>query len=94
MATRPRDGTCPGVVDRGYMRQLPSRRYALGSRLIPLGEIAGATLGTWARPILAELVDRLGESPNLAVLDGDRVTYIGQVPSGTPCARSPRWGPG
>ena len=69
------------LVDRGYMRQLPSRRYALGSRLIPLGEVAGAALGTWARPVLAGLVDRLGESANLAVLDGDRVTYIGQVPS-------------
>jgi len=69
------------LVDRGYMRQLPSRRYALGSRLIPLGEVAGATLGTWARPVLADLVDRLGESANLAVLDGDRVTYIGQAPS-------------
>lgn len=69
------------LVDRGYMRQLPSRRYALGSRLIPLGEIAGAALGTWARPVLSGLVDRLGESANLAVLDGDRVTYIGQVPS-------------
>ena len=69
------------LVDRGYMRQLRSRRYALGSRLIPLGEVAGATLGTWARPILVELVDSLGESANLAVLDGDWVTYIGQVPS-------------
>jgi IclR family acetate operon transcriptional repressor len=69
------------LVDRGYMRQLPSRRYALGSRLIPLGEVAGATLGTWARPVLAHLVDELGESANLAVLDGDRVTYIGQVAS-------------
>lgn len=69
------------LVDRGYMRQLPSRRYALGSRLIPLGEVAGATLGTWARPVLADLVDRLGESANLAVLDGDRVTFIGQAPS-------------
>ena len=69
------------LVDRGYMRQLPSRRYALGPRLIPLGEVAGATLGTFARPILTGLVESLGESANLAVLDGDRVTYIGQVPS-------------
>ena len=69
------------LVDRGYMRQLPNRRYALGSRLIPLGEVAGAMLGTWARPVLEGLVSELGESANLAALDGDRAVYIGQVPS-------------
>jgi IclR family acetate operon transcriptional repressor len=69
------------LVDRGYMRQLPNRRYALGSRLIPLGEVAGAMLGTWARPSLEHLVAELGESANLATLDGDRAVYIGQVPS-------------
>jgi IclR family acetate operon transcriptional repressor len=69
------------LVDRGYMRQLPNRRYALGSRLIPLGEVAGAMLGTWARPALEDLVTELGESANLAALDGDRAVYIGQVPS-------------
>jgi IclR family acetate operon transcriptional repressor len=69
------------LVDRGYMRQLPNRRYALGSRLIPLGEVAGAMLGTWARPRLESLVAELGESANLAALDGDRAVYIGQVQS-------------
>jgi IclR family acetate operon transcriptional repressor len=69
------------LVDRGYMRQLPNRQYALGPRLIPLGEVAGAMLGTWARPVLEELVTELGESANLAALDGDRAVYIGQVQS-------------
>lgn len=69
------------LVDRGYMRQLPNRRYALGSRLIPLGEVAESMVGTWARPVLERIVDELGESANLAVLDGDMVTYVGQVPS-------------
>jgi IclR family transcriptional regulator, acetate operon repressor len=69
------------LVDRGYMRQLPNRRYTLGSRLIPLGEVAGAMLGTWARPVLENLVGELGETANLAVLDGDRVAYVAQVPS-------------
>jgi IclR family acetate operon transcriptional repressor len=69
------------VVDRGYMRQLPSRRYALGSRLVPLGEAASAMLGAWGRPVLEALVAELGESANLAVLDRDRVMYIEQVPS-------------
>jgi IclR family transcriptional regulator, acetate operon repressor len=69
------------LVDRGYMRQLPNRRYALGARLIPLGQVAGTMLGAWARPVLAELVDLLGETANLAVLDGDAAMYVGQVPS-------------
>ncbi len=69
------------LVGRGYMRQLPNRRYTLGARLIPLGEVASAMLGTWARPVLQSLVDELGESANVAVLDGDMVMYIGQVPS-------------
>jgi IclR family acetate operon transcriptional repressor len=69
------------LVDRGYMRQLPNRQYALGPRLIPLGEVAGAMLGTWARPVLENLVRELGESANLAALDGDRAVYIGQVQS-------------
>lgn len=69
------------LVDRGYVRQLPNRRYALDARLIPLGEVAGSMLGQWARPVLAELVEGLGESSNLAVLDGDLAMYICQVPS-------------
>ncbi len=69
------------LVDRGYVRQLPNRRYALDSRLIPLGEAASGMLGQWARPVLAELVDALGETANLAVFDGDLVMYICQVPS-------------
>jgi IclR family transcriptional regulator, acetate operon repressor len=69
------------LLRRGYMRQLPSRRYALGPRLIPLGEVASTTLGTRARPVLAQLVEELGESANLGVLDGDLIVYIGQVPS-------------
>ncbi len=69
------------VVERGYMRQLPNRRYALGSRLVPLGEAAGAVLGASGRPVLQALVAELGESANLAVLERDRVTYIEQVES-------------
>jgi IclR family acetate operon transcriptional repressor len=69
------------LVARGYVRQLPSRRYALGPRLIHLGEIASRSLATWARPHLARLVDAIGETANLAVLDGDRVVYVAQVPS-------------
>jgi IclR family acetate operon transcriptional repressor len=69
------------LVARGYVRQLPSRRYVLGPRLIHLGEMASRALGTWARPHLSRLVDTIGETANLAMLDGDRVVYAAQVPS-------------
>ena len=69
------------LVNRGYVRQEASRRYTLGSRLIRLGEISSQTLGTWLRPFLAQLVRLTGETANLAMLDGDEVVYIAQVPS-------------
>lgn len=69
------------LVGRGHVRQLPSRRYALGARLIRLGESASRMLGEWARPYLVELVDSVGETANLAVLDGERAVYVAQVPS-------------
>ncbi|HEX3589876.1 MAG TPA: IclR family transcriptional regulator [Pseudonocardiaceae bacterium] len=69
------------LVAGGYVRQQPSRRYALGPRLIRLGETAGRTLGAWARPYLAGLTEAVGETSSLAVLDGDQVVYVAQVPS-------------
>ncbi|MEU5695503.1 IclR family transcriptional regulator [Actinosynnema sp. NPDC020468] len=69
------------LVTLGYVRQNSNRRYTLGARLIRLGETAGRQFGTWARPYLAELVDRVGETANLAVLDGDEVLYVAQAPS-------------
>lgn len=69
------------LVTKGYVRQLPNRRYALGPRLIRLGEGANKQLGALARPQLKHLVDSLGETSNMAVLDSDMVVYIAQVPS-------------
>jgi IclR family acetate operon transcriptional repressor len=69
------------LANHGYVRQQPSKRYALGPRLIRLGEGAGRLLGAWARPALAHLVDKLGETANMAVLEGDDVVYVAQVPS-------------
>jgi IclR family acetate operon transcriptional repressor len=68
------------LVSLGYVRQDSSRQYALGPRLIRLGEGAGRLIGLWARPQLTALVDALGESANLAVLDGSEVVYMAQVP--------------
>ena len=69
------------LVTCGYVRQNSNRRYALGPRLIRLGESASRQFGTWARPWLARLVDQVEETANLAVLDGDEVVYVAQVPS-------------
>lgn len=69
------------LVTLGYIRQLPNRRYALGPRLIRLGEGANKQLGAVARPQLKSLVDQLGETANMAVLDSDMVIYVAQVPS-------------
>ncbi|WP_431984062.1 IclR family transcriptional regulator [Streptomyces qinglanensis] len=69
------------LVSCGYVRQQPNRRYALGPRLIRLGESAARLLGTWARPYLARLVEETGETANMALLDGDEVVYVAQVPS-------------
>ncbi|SDT11221.1 transcriptional regulator, IclR family [Nocardioides scoriae] len=68
------------LVDRGYMRQLPDRRYALGFRVVPLGAAASSMVGAGAERLLARLVDALGETANLAMLDGDMVAYVAQVP--------------
>jgi IclR family acetate operon transcriptional repressor len=69
------------LVAGGYVRQLPSRRYALGPGLVRLGASAGRMLGDSATPHLQQLVAEIGESANMAVLDGDAVVYVAQVPS-------------
>ena len=69
------------LLDRGYLRQLPDRSYALGFRLVPLGTAANAAVGIDATTVLRDLVAELGESANLAVLSGDQAEYVAQAPS-------------
>ena len=69
------------LVDRGYMRQMPNRRYALGFRLVPLGAAAVSTVGSDTEVVLGRLVEALGETANLAVLSGSHAEYVAQVPS-------------
>jgi IclR family transcriptional regulator, acetate operon repressor len=69
------------LVERGYMRQTPDRRYALGLRLVPLGTTANRLVGIGATRVLGELVRELGESANMAILIGDKAEYVAQVPS-------------
>jgi len=68
------------LVELGYARQEPSRKYALGPRLVPLGEVAGRRLGAAAEPRLRRVVDAFGESANLALLDGHEIVYVAQSP--------------
>lgn len=69
------------LVSQGYVRQEASKRYALGPRMIRLGESASRMLGSWARPYLAGLVDRWGETASMAMLEQDACSYVAQVPS-------------
>ena len=69
------------LLERGYLRQLPDRRYALGFRLVPLGATAQLQVGADADEVLADLVAELGESANLAVLSGHQAEYVAQAPA-------------
>ncbi|MEV4474486.1 IclR family transcriptional regulator [Nonomuraea salmonea] len=69
------------LLSRGYVRQESDRRYALGGGLVRLGGIAESMVGVWAQPYLTKMVELSGETANLAVLEGDFVVYVAQVPS-------------
>ena len=62
--------------DAGYVRQEANRHYALGVRLVRLGESAERLVGDWVEPTLQKLVDRTGETANMAMLDGDQAVYM------------------
>ena len=68
------------LTARGYVRQDPDRRYALGTALLPLGDAATRLLSSWAMPFLSQLAEHCGETSNLAVLEDDHVTYVAQAP--------------
>jgi IclR family transcriptional regulator, acetate operon repressor len=70
-----------GLQERGYVRHDASRKYSVGTAALLLGDAAQRSLARSARPHLAELVDVSGETANLAVLEGDDVVYVAQVPS-------------
>lgn len=69
------------LTSQGYVRQEASKRYALGLRMIRFGQSASRGLGSWATPYLADLVDKFGETSNMAMLEGDACVYVAQVPS-------------
>ncbi len=67
------------LVALDYVRQDSARRYALGPGLIVLGDSAARQFGIWASPVLAGLVDTIGESANMAILEGAHALYVAQV---------------
>ncbi|MEV4893997.1 IclR family transcriptional regulator [Nonomuraea sp. NPDC055795] len=69
------------LLSRGYVRQESDRRYALGGGLVRLGGVAERMVGVWAQPYLTRMVELSGETANLAVLEGDFIVYVAQVPS-------------
>ena len=69
------------LTNEGYVRQEPSKRYALGLRMIRFGQSASRGLGSWAAPHLMSLVEKFGETTNMAMLEGDSCVYVAQVPS-------------
>lgn len=69
------------LVGLGYVRQLRNRRYGLGLGLVRLAGRVDTQFAPIARPHLETLAREIGESANLAVLEGDMVVYIAQAPS-------------
>ena len=72
------------LVALGYARQFPSRRYGLGLGLIGLGSRADTQFAPLALPHLEFLASTIGESANLAMLEGNMVVYVAQAPSPHP----------
>lgn len=69
------------LTDLGLVRRADNRQYALGPRLVPLGEGASSQLGGFARPFLDRLVREIGETANLAMFERDGAVYLAQVQS-------------
>jgi len=67
------------LVELGYVRQDTSRRYALAPGLIRLGDGASRQFGVWAEPLLNELVETIGETANMAIIEGIHALYVAQV---------------
>ncbi|MEV0733202.1 IclR family transcriptional regulator [Polymorphospora sp. NPDC050346] len=66
------------LEERGYVRRLPNRDYALGPRLIALGDHARRrnSLVTVAGPVLDRLVTQCNETIHLGVVSGRSLLYV------------------
>jgi IclR family transcriptional regulator, acetate operon repressor len=68
------------------LREPGARRYSPGPRLAALGRrvMLNGSLSRVRHAILAQLVERIGETCNLTMLDGDRVVYLDRVEASWP----------
>lgn len=69
------------LLVRGYVRTDSTRKYAIGTAALRLGDAAQRSLARSARPYLADVVAFSHETANLAMLEGDDVVYVAQVAS-------------
>jgi len=72
------------MVRHGFAEQeQATMRYRLGLKALEIGNAALAAMDirTIARPFLKELVERLNETTNLAILDKGEIVYIDQIES-------------
>ena len=69
------------LVNLGYLRQDPiTKRFGLSPRILTLGALfEGMDLKDLAAPFLRDLSSRIGETVNMAVLDGDQIIYIERI---------------
>ena len=66
------------LVDNGFVERDAAGHYRLGLRLLQLGvRLHGdVDMRALARPVMEALRDRLGETINLTIREGDQVVYI------------------
>jgi IclR family transcriptional regulator, KDG regulon repressor len=72
------------LVEVGWLERNPTLdKYRLGLKLFELGSAVAARLEVreCALPLMHDLVQRVGETVHLAILDGDHVVYVAKVES-------------
>jgi len=70
------------LADKGYVRQLREHgEYALTTKLPALGLsfLGGAGIVDIAQPIIDRLAEKCGELVRLAIVDGDRLTFVAKA---------------
>ncbi len=70
------------LEDLGYVRS-EDRRFRLTPRVLELGYsfLSNLTLPDVAQPHLRELVQRVGESSSVSILDGTEIVYVAREPT-------------
>ncbi len=75
------------LVEAGWLDRNPATdKYRLGLRLFELGSVVAARMEVrqCALPFMQDLMERVGETVHLAVLDGDQLVYVAKVESRHP----------